>query len=114
MELLLFTSAFCGACTRTRATVTEAVRLVPGATLTELDVVRAPDEAQAAGIRRTPTVVVRDDAGVEVFRAEGVPTLPQVLAAAAKALPHPAAPAARPASPTPDESTRPITPVATR
>lgn len=87
MQLLLVTSAFCGACRQARAAVSEAVRLIPGAALAELDVARDPDEAEVLGIRFTPTVLIRDDAGAEVFRAEGVPTVPQVLVAAARALP---------------------------
>jgi len=90
MELLLVTSAFCAACARTRETLTEAVRLVPTVSMTEIDVARSPDEAEALDIRSTPTVLLRDDAGVEVFRAEGVPTLPQVLTVLADALPAPA------------------------
>lgn len=87
MELLLVTSAFCAACARTRETLTEAVRLVPAVALRELDVARGPDEAEALDIRFTPTVLLTDDDGVEVFRAEGVPTLPQVLTVLADALP---------------------------
>ena len=52
----------------------------------ELDVARDVAEAEADGIRITPTVIIRDADGVEVFRATGVPTLAQVLVAAAKAL----------------------------
>ncbi len=70
----------------TRAVVAEAGRLIPGAQVVEKDVVRDEAEAAAAGIRSTPTVVVTDASGAEVFRAEGVPTLNQVLAAAAKAV----------------------------
>ena len=44
------------------------------------------ERAQAAGIRSTPTVVVLNADGAEVFRAEGVPSLAQVLVAAAKAV----------------------------
>ena len=87
MELVLVTSAFCAACSRTRETLTEAVRLVPAVGLVELDVARNPDEAEALDIRFTPTVLLRDDDGVVVFRAEGVPTLPQVLTMIAEALP---------------------------
>ena len=43
--------------------------------------------AQRAGIRMTPTVVILDEANKEVFRAEGVPTINQVLVALAKAVP---------------------------
>jgi len=86
MELVLYTSAFCAPCMQTRAVLAEAERLVPAARVRELDVVR--DERQAAddGIRSTPTVIVRTARGDEVFRAEGVPTLNQVLVAAAKAV----------------------------
>ena len=87
MELTLVTSAFCGACSRTRAVVADAVPYLPDATVTEIDVARDPDAAEALDIRFTPTVIIRDDSGSEVFRAEGVPTVPQVLTAAVRALP---------------------------
>lgn len=87
MELILVTSAFCGACARTRAVLTEATRYLPDAVVTEIDVARDPDAAEALDIRFTPTVIIRDAAGATVFRAEGVPTVPQVLTAAVKALP---------------------------
>lgn len=87
MEVVLISSAFCGACARTRANISEAMTFLPDASFTELDVARDPDEAEALDIRFTPTVIVRDDHGAEVFRATGVPTVPQVLAAAVKALP---------------------------
>ena len=87
MELVLITSAFCGACARTRGNVIAAMPFLPNATFTEFDVARNPDEAEALDIGFTPTLIVRDSAGKEVFRASGVPTVPQVLAAAAKGLP---------------------------
>ena len=59
---------------------------MPSARIAELDVARYPDEAERARIRSTPTVVVVDAGGSEVFRAEGVPTLNQVLVALAKAV----------------------------
>jgi hypothetical protein len=88
MELTLVTSAFCGACSRTRAVLADAVRFLPDATVTEIDVARDPGAAEALDIRFTPTVIIRDDDGVQVFRAEGVPTVPQVLTAAVRALPR--------------------------
>ncbi|MFK3676629.1 glutaredoxin domain-containing protein [Microbacterium sp. NPDC090218] len=87
MELTLVSSSFCGACSRTRAVLADAVRFLPDATLTEFDVARDPDAAEALDIRSTPTVIIRDEQGTVVFRAEGVPTVPQVLAAAVRALP---------------------------
>lgn len=86
MQLVLFTSAFCEPCMQTRAVLAEVGRLLPQATITELDVVRNEREAEVAGIRSTPTVIVRNAAGDDVFRAEGVPTVQQVLVAAAKGL----------------------------
>lgn len=86
VKVSLYSSSFCGACTATRAAVTEAVRLVPGAHLTETNVAHDPVHAEAADIRATPTVVIATDDGAEVFRAEGVPTVPQALLALAKAL----------------------------
>lgn len=87
MELTLVSSSFCDACARTRAVLHDAARYLPDATVTEVDVASDPDTAEALDIRVTPTVIVRDAGGSEVFRAEGVPTVPQVLTAAVKALP---------------------------
>ncbi|MBT2474569.1 thioredoxin family protein [Microbacterium sp. ISL-103] len=87
MELTLVTSAFCGACSRTRAVMADAGRYLPDATVAEIDVAREPQAAEALDIRVTPTVIIRDAGGTEVFRAEGVPTVPQVLQAAVRALP---------------------------
>lgn len=87
VEFELFTSSFCGACLHTRSVLTRAAGLVPGAELLEHDVALEPGVAERAGITTTPTVIVRDREGGEVLRAAGVPTLDQVLAAAAKALP---------------------------
>ncbi|MFC6355310.1 thioredoxin family protein [Luethyella okanaganae] len=86
MEFVLFTSAFCEPCLQTRGVLAEAARLVPVASVVEFDVARHTDVAEAAHIRSTPTVVVVDAGGTEVFRATGVPTLSQVLVAAAKAV----------------------------
>ncbi|MDJ0324505.1 thioredoxin family protein [Cryobacterium sp. PH31-AA6] len=86
MELTYFSTAFCEPCRQTRAVLAEVERLVPQARVREVDVVRDPAEAEANDIRITPTVIVHDAAGAEVFRASGVPTLAQVLVAIAKAL----------------------------
>jgi len=71
---------------KTRAVLDAASKLVPAAKIAELDVVKDSDEAEKAGIRVTPTVVVLDAESTEVFRAEGIPTLNQVLTALAKAV----------------------------
>lgn len=86
MKLLFFSSAFCDPCIQTRSVLSRVTELVPSAVIAELDVARHPAEAERAGIRSTPTVIVLDGADVEVFRAEGAPTLDQVLVALAKAV----------------------------
>ena len=82
----LYTSAFCEPCHLTRAVLADAARLVPAAQIVERDVVKYEEQAEVDGILVTPTVIVRSADGTEVFRAQGVPTLPQVLTALAKAI----------------------------
>lgn len=47
---------------------------------------RHESKAERAGIRSTPTVVILGADDAEVFRAEGAPTVDQVLIALAKAV----------------------------
>lgn len=86
VSLLFFSSAFCEPCIQTRAVLAEVSKLVPSVAIAELDIARDEAESQRAGIRLTPTVVILDDQNKEVFRAEGVPTINQVLVALAKAV----------------------------
>lgn len=85
MNVELYTSAFCEPCMITRSVLAEAGRLVSSMSLVEHDIVRHESEAERLGIRSTPTVIIRKGDGTEVFRAEGVPSLNQVLVALAKA-----------------------------
>jgi glutaredoxin len=85
VRVTLYTSAFCEPCMQTRMVLAQAAKLVPAMELTELDIVRDATDAEREHIRSTPTVIVHGDAD-EVFRAEGVPTLNQVLVALAKAV----------------------------
>jgi hypothetical protein len=86
VQFELFTSAFCGPCHHARAVITEAARLIPGATMVEHDVAHETDLAESLDIRSTPTVIVRDADGTETFRAGGVPNVAQALVAAERAL----------------------------
>jgi Thioredoxin. len=86
VKVVLFTSAFCEPCIRTRAVLAEVSRIVPNARVIERDIVADITDAQRADIRSTPTAIVLRDDDTEVFRAEGVPTVNQVLAALAQAL----------------------------
>jgi predicted DsbA family dithiol-disulfide isomerase len=86
VNLDFYSSAFCDPCIMTRAVLADVRKLVPQVAVRELDVARDEDAAREAGIRSTPTVIVRGVDGIEVFRAEGVPTVNQVLVALAKAV----------------------------
>ena len=86
MQLIFFASAFCDPCIHTRAVLDQVSKLVPAVKIAELDVARDVAETERAGIRSTPTIVVLNDANEEVFRAEGVPTVNQVLTALASAV----------------------------
>jgi predicted DsbA family dithiol-disulfide isomerase len=86
VNLDFYTSAFCDPCIMTRAVVEDVRTLVPAVVIRELDVARDEDEARQAGIRSTPTIIVRSADGSEVFRAAGIPTVNQVLVALAKAV----------------------------
>ena len=86
MKVDFFSSSFCEPCMMTRSVLGRAATLVSGMNLVEHDVVKDENEAERLSIRSTPTVIVSDSAGAEVFRAEGVPSLNQVLVALAKAV----------------------------
>ncbi|RKR74652.1 thioredoxin domain-containing protein [Frondihabitans australicus] len=83
MKLELYTSAFCGPCHAARAAVAEAERLVPALVTAEFDVAAHPDRAEELAIRSTPTIVLTDEDGTELFRAKGAPSVPQLLRAVA-------------------------------
>ncbi len=85
MELVLYTSAFCAPCVRARSVLKDAGALLPRALVREVDVLSNLQESEARRIESTPTLVVLSN-GAEVFRASGVPSVRQVLAAAALAL----------------------------
>lgn len=85
MLIRLFTSSFCAPCHAARATLAEAIRLVPAATLEETLVTQSPELAEEFGIRSTPTAIFLRADGTEAFRAEGAPTLNQALRALARA-----------------------------
>lgn len=86
VHLDLYTSAFCAPCGAARRIVAEADALVPTLDVTEFDVAAHPDRAEELGIRSTPTIIIRDAAGAEVFRSPGVPRRDQLLSALARAL----------------------------
>ncbi len=86
MRVDFFSSTFCEPCMVTRSVLAEAGRLVSAMELVEHDVVHDEREAERLAIRSTPTVIVSGATGGEIFRAEGIPSLNQVLVALAQAV----------------------------
>ena len=86
IEFELFSSSFCGACTQTRALLEQALRVLPMAHIREHNIAEQPELPAEHQIDSTPTVIVRDAAGSEVMRAEGVPTIHHLLVATDRAL----------------------------
>jgi thiol-disulfide isomerase/thioredoxin len=86
VQVDFYSTTFCEPCMMTRKVLSEAERLVGAMTVVEHDVVREEPEAERLGIRVAPTIIVSDSSGAEVFRAEGIPSLNQVLVALARAV----------------------------
>lgn len=84
VEFELFSSSFCGDCRQTRGLLEQAPRVLPKAHIRDHNLAEQPELAAEHHIGATPTVIVRDAAGAEVMRAEGVPTIHHLLVAADK------------------------------
>ncbi len=81
LALLQLSSQFCADCRAARAVLTDVAAEVPGTMVREVDVAMRPELVRLLGIRRTPTVLVVDAAGVELARRVGVPRRADLLAA---------------------------------
>jgi thiol-disulfide isomerase/thioredoxin len=79
--LLQFSSAFCQPCVATRRVLGEVAEIVPGVRHIEVDAESNLDLVRRLDVRRTPTVLLLDSAGVVSTRASGLPTRQQVIAA---------------------------------
>jgi len=62
-----------------RAVLTDVAGEHPGLTVREVDVAVRPELVRLLGIRRTPTTLVVDPAGVELARHVGVPRRADLL-----------------------------------
>ena len=80
----LYSTSFCGACRQTRMVLDRVLQLLPGSTLSEHDLAVDPQRAETLNIEHSPTTIIRDGQGVELSRATGVPSVPQVLLVAAR------------------------------
>lgn len=79
--LVQFSTAFCQPCRATRRILGEVATMVPGTAHIEIDAEAHLDLVRRLDVRRTPTVLVLDSAGVIAKRAVGLPRKADVIAA---------------------------------
>lgn len=79
--LVQFSTAFCQPCRATRRILDEVSGMVEGVVHVEIDAESHLDLVREHDIRRTPTVLVLDRAGVVRRRAAGLPRKADVIAA---------------------------------
>ena len=85
--MVQFSSAFCQPCRATRRILEEVTVLVPGISHVEIDAEENLDLVRALDIRRTPTVLFLDSAGVIRKHASGQPRKADVIAALGELVP---------------------------
>jgi thiol-disulfide isomerase/thioredoxin len=79
LALLQLSSQFCADCRASRSVLTDVASEHPGVTVREVDVAVRPELVRLLRIRRTPTTLVVDPAGVELARTVGVPRRADLL-----------------------------------
>lgn len=79
--LVQFSSAFCAPCRTTRLVLDEVSTMLPGVAHVEVDAESRLDLVRRLDVRRTPTVLVLDEAGRVRTRASGAPRKADVVAA---------------------------------
>jgi thiol-disulfide isomerase/thioredoxin len=82
-----FSSAFCQPCRATRRILEEVTVMVPGVSHVEIDAEDHLDLVRALDIRRTPTVLFLDAAGIVRKHASGQPRKADVIAALGEIVP---------------------------
>jgi len=85
--LVQFSTAFCQPCRATRRILDEVSAMVPGTAHIEIDAENHLELVRQLDIRRTPTVLVLDSAGVISKRAVGLPRKADVIAALGQVIP---------------------------
>ncbi len=79
--LVQFSSVFCAPCRATRQVLGDVAGLLDGVTHVDLDAELHLSLVRELGIESTPTTLVLDGSGAEIWRATGVPSRQQVIAA---------------------------------
>ena len=81
VTMVQFSSAFCQPCRATRRILEEVAVVVPGVAHVEIDAEHHLDLVRELDVRRTPTVLFVDAAGVVRKQASGQPRKADVIAA---------------------------------
>ena len=81
LTVVQFSTAFCGPCRATRARLRQLQTTRPGLGYVHVDAESHLDAVRALGVRRTPTLLYVDAAGVVVGRSDGAPPLAELAAA---------------------------------
>jgi thiol-disulfide isomerase/thioredoxin len=84
--LLLFTTPTCGNCHAVRAVSESVAAALPGVEFREVDATVEPDRARELNVWRAPTLFVLDAGGAPVWRATGVPSRDDLVAATQSAV----------------------------
>lgn len=79
--LVQFSSAFCAPCRATKVVLDDVSGMVPGVAHVEIDAESHLELVRRLDVRRTPTVLVLDAAGLVRVRAAGAPRKADVIAA---------------------------------
>jgi thiol-disulfide isomerase/thioredoxin len=82
-----FSSAICQPCRATRRILEEVATMVPGVAHVEIDAEDHLDLVRELDIRRTPTVLFLDSAGIQRKHASGLPRKADVIAALGEIIP---------------------------
>jgi len=78
--VVLFSSSFCAPCRATRMLLADVTPRLAGVAFVEIDAEGRLELVRAAGVRRTPTLVLLDATGSERTRLERMPSRAELYA----------------------------------
>lgn len=77
--LLQLSTAFCAPCRHTRILLGDFAQRTEGVQHVEVDLTDHPEWSEPLGVHRTPTTLVLDRGGRELFRIHGVPRREELI-----------------------------------
>jgi thiol-disulfide isomerase/thioredoxin len=81
VTLLQFSTTFCAPCRHTRILLADLAKQTEGLRHLDVDLTDHPEWSTPLGVHRTPTTLVLDKGGHELFRVAGVPRREELTAA---------------------------------